>query len=110
MLEIKLHRAVTPDEMEQQPCAICGREFQPKAVRADLDTTYEFVQVCEVCLSHLARRAENETIPADWNTVYAEYLTAVAKYPEPVFPSVEALMEVEEHDPYWHKISAMAAL
>jgi hypothetical protein len=89
---------------------LCGAEFRPKAVRADLDTAHEFVPVCEVCLSHLARRTEDEAIPADWDTVYAEYLAAVSKYPEPVFPSVEALMQVEERDPHWIEIDKMAAL
>lgn len=110
MLEIKIERAMEPEMMQEQPCGICGAEFQPEAVLAQYVTESAYVPVCEVCLSHLARRAEEEPIPAKWDEVYANYLAAVPKYPEPVFPSVEALMEVEERDPYWKELGKMSAI
>lgn len=99
MLEIKLERAMAPDQMEETPCAMCGLEFRPDAVVARFTMDCECVPVCETCLAHLAHRAEDEPIPADWNDVYRRYVEAVQKYPEPIFPSVEALMEEEARQP-----------
>lgn len=107
MLEIKLERALEPAQMKEQPCGICGADFQPEAVLAQLVTAYEYIPTCDVCLDHLARRAREEAIRADWNDVYLRYIDAVAKYPEPVFPSLEALKEVEARDPHWNKITPM---
>lgn len=98
MLEIKLERAFEPEMMQEQPCAICGAEFEPKAVLAQVVSIHEFTPACEPCLSHLARRADEEAIPADWNEVYRRYLELVPKYPEPVFPSVEAVCEAERRN------------
>ena len=56
---------------------------------------------------HPGTCAEGEAIPADWNEVYADYLLALAKYPEPVFPSLAALLKFEEGDTYWRKIGRM---
>jgi transcription elongation factor Elf1 len=99
MLEIKLERAFEPEMMREQPCRICGADFQPEAVLAELETVHEYIPVCEVCLHNLARRAEEEAIPADWDKVYRRYIDAVEKYPEPVFPSVKAAEEAEARDP-----------
>lgn len=107
MLEIELARALEPEMMERQPCGICGLEFQPDAVLAELVGVHEYKPVCEPCFAHLARRAEDEPIPADWNKVYRRYVAAVQKYPEPVFPSVEAALEFEDGDPRWEKIGPM---
>jgi len=98
MLEIKLERAFEPEMMREQPCGICGADFQPEAVLAQLVGVHEYIPVCEPCLSNLARRAEEETIPADWDEVYRRYVRAVPKYPEPVFPSVKAVEEAEKRD------------
>ncbi len=107
MLEIELTRALEPEHMGEQPCGICGAEFQPAAVLAQLVTDSHLPPVCEPCLAHLARRAEDGDNAADWDKVYRRYVEAVAKYREPVFPSVEALMEFENSDPYWNKITPM---
>lgn len=95
MLEIKLERAMDPDMMREQPCGICGAEFQPDAVLACLKTDHDYIPTCEPCLSSLSRRAEEEAIPANWNEVYRRYLDAVSKYPEPLYPSAEAVEEAE---------------
>lgn len=108
MLEIRLERAMEPEQMEETPCGICGADFQPDAVLANLVTPHEHKPVCEVCLSHLARRADGEAIPADWGDVYRRYVRAVSEYPEPVFPSVEALMEAEKLDPTWSRLGMMS--
>jgi len=107
MLEIELARAMDPTYMNEQECGICGADFTPQAVLACLVTPHEYIPSCDVCLDHLARRAREEAIPADWNDVYRRYIDAVAKYPEPVFPSLEALKEVEARDPHWNEISEM---
>jgi hypothetical protein len=57
MLEIELARALEPEMMGEQPCGICGADFQPEAVLAQLVTDSYLPPVCEPCLSHLARRA-----------------------------------------------------
>lgn len=108
MLEIKLERALEPEQMREQPCGVCGGDFHPKAVLAQLYTDHYLPSVCEPCLTHLAVRAEAFGIPANWNIVYANYLSAVAKYPEPVFATREALGEAEEQAPYWSRIDEMA--
>jgi hypothetical protein len=107
MLEIRLERAMEPEAMEGQSCGVCGADFQPKAVLAVLMTDPTLPSVCEPCLSHLAQRAEDEAVPARWSTVYADYLSAVARYTEPVFPTLEALLRAEEQDPRWEHLSGM---
>ncbi len=99
MLKIELERAMDPDMMQEQPCGICGAEFQPDAVLACLKTDHDYIPTCEPCLSSLSRRAEEEAIPANWNEVYRRYLDAVSKYPEPLYPSSEAVEEAELRDP-----------
>ncbi|MDP9458385.1 MAG: hypothetical protein M3Q49_00145 [Actinomycetota bacterium] len=99
MLTIKLTRAYEPEMMERQPCGICGAEFQPETVLAQLVGAHEYTPVCEVCFHHLARRAEEEPIPADWDEVYRRYVSAVNEYAEPLFPSVDAVIEAEQIDP-----------
>lgn len=112
MLQIELERAMVPEDMSEQPCGICGVDFNPDAVLACLVTPHEYLPTCEVCLSHLARRAETEAIPASsaWSRVYADYVLAVAKYPEPLFPSLKAVLEFEKNDPRWSKIDRMRKL
>lgn len=99
MLEIRLERAMAPDQMEETPCGMCGLKFRPDAVIATLAMDGDCLPVCEPCLKHLAGRAEDAPIPADWNDVYRRYVEAVSEYPEPVFPSVEALIEEEARQP-----------
>jgi hypothetical protein len=106
MLEIKLLQAMEPDELEEQPCGICGADFEPEAVLANLVTPHEYRPICEVCFNHLARRVEEEAIPADWGDVYRRYLRAVKEHPEPVFPSVEALIEEEDRCPRGYGLAA----
>jgi hypothetical protein len=110
MLEINLERALEPAQMQERPCGICGAGFEPDAVLANLVTPYEHLPVCEACLSSLARRAAEEAIPAKWDEVYAGYLAAVSRYPEPVFASVEDVMEAEKGDPHWREISKRMAV
>jgi len=99
VLELKLTQAMEPGEMEETGCGICGADFEPGAVLAKLVTPHEYRPVCEVCLTHLARRAEEEEIPADWDEVYRRYLRAAKEHKEPVFPSIEALEEAEASGP-----------
>lgn len=100
MLEIKLERAYEPEMMRRQPCGICGAEFQPEAVLVQLVGDCEHTPICEACIHLLAHRGDDENIPAakHWNDVYGRYLEAAPKYPEPIFPSVEAVMEAERRD------------
>ncbi len=110
MLEIELVRALEPEMMREQPCGVCGADFRPGAVIAQLVTDTYLPPVCEPCLSHLARRAEDGDNAADWGRVYRRYVEAVAKYREPLFPSVEAVMEFEDRDPHWDRIAPMMEL
>ena len=103
MLTISLERAMEPGYMREQPCGVCGATFTPDAVLACLVTPHEWPPVCEVCLKHLATRAEEEAIPAAWDEVYRRYLAAVAKYPGPVFASEE---ELEGADPTSREVRA----
>ena len=82
-------------------CSGCGRRFWHRELVECFEdnhngltyfdgdllvTAHYYLPTCEACLYYLARRAEEEAIPADWSRVYADYLSALAKYPEPVFP------------------------
>lgn len=104
MLEIKLEQAMAPDQMEETPCGMCGVEFQPGAVLVSVEVDGDWLHeslLCHDCLRHLARRAETEEIPADWDNAYRRYLVAEEKYPEPVFASMEVLLEYErQHGGY----------
>ncbi len=109
MLEIVLERAHEPGMMERRPCGICGAEFEPAAVLAELVGVHEYTPVCEVCFHHLARRAEEEPIPADWDVAYRRYVSALNEYTEPVFPSLGALEEAESCDPEGARVKLYAA-
>ena len=87
---------------------MCGADFRPEAVVATLFTEPDLPAVCEPCLRHLAVRAKVEGVAADWDRVYADYPLAVARYPEPVFPTLEALLEAEAQDPHSNRIYEMA--
>jgi hypothetical protein len=110
MLEFELGRAMSPEEMEETPCGVCGADFEPCAVLACLVTPHEYIPTCDVCLDHLARRAREEAIPADWNDAYLRYIDALEKHPEPVFPSAEALLEAERTDPTGSKMGDWARI
>ncbi len=102
MLEIRLRRAYEPEDMSPRPCGMCGAGFRPEAVLAEANIPNEWTEhsaVCEVCLSHLARRAEQEPIPAGWHEAYRRYVKAASEYAEPLFPSVAAVLEAERTDP-----------
>lgn len=99
MLEITVERAYEPEMMRRQPCGVCGADFEPKAVVAQLMTDCELPLVCEPCLENLAHRAESKDIPANWDEIYRRYLKAVPKYPEPIYPSVQAVIDAESRDP-----------
>ena len=112
MLEIKLERALEPEMMERQPCGMCGVEFQPEAVLIAVNIAGKYLDetiLCEPCLYHLGLRARDlgGASPPDWDWDLVYYRQAVAKYSEPVFPTVAALMEFEDSDPHWNKITPM---
>lgn len=99
MLEIRLERAMAPDQLEETPCGMCGLEFRPDAVVATLAMDSDCLPVCGPCLKHLAHRADAEPMPVDWNDVHRRYARAVREHSNPVFPSVEALSEAEGRCP-----------
>ena len=104
MLEIVLERATAPDQMKERPCGMCGVEFRPKAVLIAVRIDGQYIDeaiLCEPCLEHLGRRATALRTGPDWDFDHAAYLAAAEKYPEPYFPTMEALLEYEEqHDGY----------
>jgi hypothetical protein len=88
-MRIKLERAVSPEYMEETECGSCEVPFRPESVVA----WDEHVRaVCPECVRYLGERN-----PERFPTI-EEYRAAVERYPEPMYPSIEAIMELEEED------------
>jgi hypothetical protein len=89
-MRIKLERAVSPEYMEETECGICELPFTPEAVIAwDEDVR----AICPRCVAYLS----------SWNPerfpTIADYEAAIERYPEPMYPSEEALLEAAAEDP-----------
>ncbi len=91
IMRIKLERAVSPEYMEEQDCGLCERPFTPESVIAWDEHTRP---VCPDCVRYLGERN-----PERFPTI-AQYEAAVERYPEPVFPSVEVILDLEAKDPH----------
>ncbi len=90
-MRIKLERAVSPEYMEETECGLCGVAFRTESVIAwDEDVR----AICPDCVEYLGRR-NTEGFPS-----IEDYRAAVKRYPEPMYPSVEALLELEAEDPH----------
>ncbi|MDP9477437.1 MAG: hypothetical protein M3R38_17430 [Actinomycetota bacterium] len=84
-MEIELQWAFTEEDMRTGPCAICGLEFEPRAVI--IRSGPHGLETCEECLRALSFRKEREpSVP--WPT-WEEYRALVEGHPEPMFASPE---------------------
>jgi hypothetical protein len=102
IMRITLERAVSPEYMEEQDCGMCGVRFTPEAVIAWDEHARP---VCLHCVWYLGWRN-----PERFPTI-ADYKAAVERYPEPVFPSVEVILDLEEKDPHAvEKVMAVSAV
>lgn len=84
---IDLQRAFTPEEMGEEKCGLCRRDFRVESVRADAvtDSHAEMGLVCRECIAYFGR-ANPVALPT-----IEEFQAFVERYPEPMFPSEEAL-------------------
>ncbi len=90
-MRIKLERAISPEYMEETECGLCSVAFRPESVIAWDEGHAEVV--CPECLAYLGERN-----PARFPSV-EEYRAAIERYPEPMYPSVEAILQLEEENP-----------
>jgi hypothetical protein len=90
-MQIRLQRAVSPEYMEETECGLCGTPFRTESVIAWDEHTQP---VCPECVRYFGERS-----PERFPTI-AQYEAAVGRYPEPMYPSTEAILELEAEDPY----------
>jgi hypothetical protein len=88
-MRISLERAVSPEYMEETDCGICEVPFRPESVIAWDERSRA---MCPDCVWFLGER-NPERFPS-----IRDYRAAVERYPEPMYPSEEAIMELEEED------------
>lgn len=90
-MDIQLRRVDSPDELVECSCMLCEMEFMSRTVVADPSDAYDRL-VCEECVGYLHGR-NPERFPS------VELLhRLIAEYPAPVFPSVEAIIKLENED------------
>ena len=87
---IKLQRAMEPLVMEEQECALCTVVFRPESVLVVDETLGDDPFVCVSCLGYL-----HERNPQEFPSV-EEYRSALRRYPEPIFETVEEIMRLED--------------
>jgi hypothetical protein len=90
-MRIKLERAVSPEYMEEQECGLCCQPFRPESVIAWDENTRA---ICPECVRYLGERN-----PARFPSI-ADYRAAIERHPQPMYPSVEAILELEAQDPH----------
>ena len=87
-MRITLHRAITPDDIQDQPCGICGNPFRMEAVQVSLgaeDPTHprqapsDAGYACETCIEYLHQRNPERFPSLDL------YRKMLAHYPSPMF-------------------------
>lgn len=97
-MDIELKRAFTPEEIgEEEECGICGRGFVTEVVTAYV-LHHDLNCVCPPCVEYLGRR-NPERFPS-----IEEYEEANRRYREPMYPSEEEVMRLEDaEDPSLHE-------
>jgi len=93
-MRIELQRAFSLEVMREEECGICGVAFRVESVIAVAltDENYGVGWVCPECIRYLGERnPEASSSPA-----LAEYRSAVERYSEPMWPSLEEIGRAEE--------------
>jgi hypothetical protein len=90
IMQIRLQRAISPEEMGEKECGICGVPFRVESVTAEAVAFVAVGLVCPECLAYLAER-NPERFPS-----IEEYRAAVERYPAPMFPSGDEVLGLEE--------------
>lgn len=91
MLEIRMRRAMAPDEIREDGCGVCGLGLVTETVYAWLNDAHSSA-VCPACVEYLSGRN-----PEDFPTT-AELAEANRRFAAPAYPSVEAIVEIEQSD------------
>ena len=97
MLRIELRRAITPEEVGECRCALCGVDFRAGALYAwpvteDRESIEDGGRVCPACVEYFGERN-----PDHFPTI-AEYRRAAESYPAPILASVEEAIRLEQED------------
>jgi hypothetical protein len=91
-MQVELKQAMAPDEVGvDDPCGICGVPFTTGVVIAPV-LQHDGPAVCPTCIAYLGRR-NPQRFPS-----IEEYEEAHRRYTEPVYASVEEIMELEHAD------------
>lgn len=91
-MKLTLERAISPEYMEETECGLCGLAFRPESVIAWGDDDDQ--AICPDCVWYLGWRN-----PSRFPSV-CDYLAAVERNPEPMYPSADVLLELEAEDPH----------
>jgi hypothetical protein len=89
-LIIKLQRALEPSVMEETECAHCTVPFRVESVLVVDERLGDDPFVCLSCLDYLHKRNPQEFPSVE------DYRSALRRYPEPVFETVEEIIRLED--------------
>lgn len=107
MLTIELRRAITPEEVGERYCSLCGVSFWAGAVYAWPLTDEgcaidDDARACEECVAYFGERN-----PARFPSL-EEYRQAVRDYPAPILGSEEEAIRLQDADAWWEVYAASA--
>jgi len=85
-------RAFTPEEMGVRECGLCRRDFRIESivVLAFTDHHREIGRICRDCVEYFGH-----INPENFPTL-EEYEEFLKRYPEPIWPTVEAFERAEQ--------------
>lgn len=91
---VDIQRAFTPDEMRDQECGLCRRDFRVESVivTAMNDGRFEVGRVCPECIEYFGR-ANPEVFPS-----IEVYRALVERYPDPIWASDEEAGFMDDED------------
>ena len=104
---IQLRRAITPEEIGERCCSLCGVSFWAGAVYAwpvgdDRQAIDDDAYACEECVYYFSKR-NPQRFPS-----LEEYRAAVERYPEPILASGEEAIRLEDAAAWWEVYASSA--
>ena len=99
-MQIRLRRVLSPEELVEEQCGICGVPFRVESVAAEVtsgeasERGVEMGHGCPECIRYLGER-NPERFPS-----IEEYRAAVECHTSPMFGSVDEVIGVEEAGTY----------
>ena len=103
-MQLRLRWAISPEEMGEEECGICGVPFHVESVIVEAVTAgergVEIGPVCEECFVYLGER-NPERFPSMDEYMYARQIDA-----PPIFESEEAVIRAQDEGTYAETFAA----